>query len=342
MASKLYMQFCSMDIWEQTEQEVLSVQPHTFEPLAIRIFQQQYANNTLYQRFCNQLHIHPEEVYHIRQIPFLPISLFKQFPVTTTAFTPELIFKSSQTTGRVPSQHYVKKASLYEQSFQQGFELFYGKPEQYSILALLPSYLERQNASLVYMVEHLMKRSAYPCDFYLHNLEALHLQLIENEKRGIQTLLIGVTYALLDFAAAYPMQLTHTLVMETGGMKGRREEMTRESVHAQLIQQLGVQEIHSEYGMTELLSQAYARSGGLFECPPWMRVLARNEEDPFEVYPSDEPQKGVANIIDLCNLYSCAFIATDDLVSTLPDGRFQVVGRLDQSDVRGCNLMYVS
>jgi hypothetical protein len=342
LPSKLYLHFCIVDTLEQLEKKIFTVQPGEFESLAIHIFSQQYLNNTLYNRYCNQLQIDPASVNKLQDIPFLPISLFKQFSVTTTEFTPELIFESSGTTGSTPSIHPVKKASLYQQSILQGFEHFYGKPEQYSFLALLPSYLERSNASLVYMMEYLMQHTSLPGNFYLHNPEALYHQLLDNEKKEIPTLLIGVTYALLDFAAQFPMKLKHTLVMETGGMKGRREEMTREEVHSELIQQLGLSEVHSEYGMTELLSQAYARANGDFECPPWIKVLARNEEDPFDIYTPGTPGKGVANIIDLCNLYSCAFIATDDLVSIQSNYQFKILGRLDYADVRGCNLMYVN
>ncbi|HRN80086.1 MAG TPA: acyl transferase [Ferruginibacter sp.] len=331
-----------MDTLEQLEQQLFKLQLNEFESLAIQIFHQQYTHNSLYRSFCDQLHIRTADVRHLHEIPFLPISLFKRFQVTTTPFTPELIFESSRTTGSIPSVHHVKKAELYQRSFLKGFEHFYGKPEQYSFLALLPSYLERQQSSLVYMVEHLMQHTPMPCNFYLHNLDALYHQLLENERNEVPTMLFGVTFALLDFAAKHPMQLQHTLVMETGGMKGRRDEMTREEVHAELIQQLGVKEVHSEYGMTELLSQAYARANGVFECPPWMQVLARNEEDPLDVHVPGKPVRGVANIIDLCNLYSCAFIATDDLVSIEDHNRFKVLGRLDNSDVRGCNLMYVS
>ena len=252
---------------------------------------------------------------------------------------PELIFESSGTTGDTPSRHYVADASIYEQSLLRGFEAFYGNPANYTILALLPSYLERKNASLVHMATTLMEKSGKPGNgFYINEWEQLHNVIDTLEKRGEKILLLGVTFALLDFATAYPMKLTNTLVMETGGMKGRREELTRTEVHEILKTQWQLSHIHSEYGMTELLSQAYATANGIFKCTNTMRVLIRDSNDPLDV---KESGTGALNIIDLANLHSCSFIATEDLGRIAPDGTFEVLGRMDNSALRGCSLMAV-
>ncbi len=328
------------------EKEIFKVNSAAFEALALKIFLFQYTQNNIYHQFCTSLNIVPEDVNKLDKIPFLPIQFFKSKQIHSTSFTPEIVFESSGTTGSINSKHELKKKSLYEASFKKGFEIFYGDIDikKRCIIGLLPSYLERGSSSLVYMVNELIQLSENPnSGFYLYEHEKLHQTILENESAGIPTLLIGVTYALLDYAQKYPQKLKHTIIMETGGMKGRREELTREEVHEQLKNNLGLNVIHSEYGMTELLSQAYSSGHGLFNCPPWMKVLVRAEDDPFMVTEAnsieDNIKIGVLNIIDLANLYSCAFIATDDMGKLYKDASFEVLGRLDNSDIRGCGLM---
>ncbi len=285
----------------------------------------------------------PDSVDSIEKIPYLPISFFKTHKVTTTVFEPEIIFESSGTTGVNTSRHFVKSKELYQRSFLKAFHLFYGNPSEWSILALLPGYLERENSSLVYMVNELIKNSNNPgSGFYLHNHDKLYQALVRNEIIGKPTLLIGVTYALLDFAEKHSIKLKNTVVMETGGMKGKREEITREEVHETLKDKLGLKSIHSEYGMTELLSQAYSDGNGKFRSPPWMKVLIREYNDPFAVQSASEcakPVNGLINVIDLANLYSCSFIATDDVGRLYKNNSFEVMGRRDMSDLRGCSLL---
>ncbi len=326
------------------EAAIFDVQEEGFETLSLQIFNFQYQHNKIYQRFCNSLHVVPSDVTKLEQIPFLPIQFFKTKEIVTTDFIPAQIFESSGTSGQVNSQHRVKKLALYEESFQLAFQIFYGEIKAYCIIGLLPSYLQKGNASLVYMVDHFIKQSKYPqSGFYLDDYARLHETIVQNEAAAIPTLLIGVTYALLDFAEQFPMALHHTTIMETGGMKGRRQELTRQEVHAQLQQHFGLKKIHSEYGMTELLSQAYSKGEGFFYTAPWMKVLLRAADDPFDITtPKSMPAasaSGAINIIDLANLYSCAFIATDDVGRLYKDGSFEVLGRLDNSDIRGCGLM---
>ena len=263
----------------------------------------------------------------------------------TTDFNPEVIFESSGTTGANTSRHLVKSAALYKSSFLKGFNLFYGNPSQWCILALLPGYLERSNSSLVYMVNELiLKTRNEGSGFYLNEHDKLYQALVKNEIMERPTLLIGVTYALLDFAEKYSLKLQNTLVMETGGMKGKREELTREAVHEELKNNLGLSVIHSEYGMTELLSQAYSKGEGRFFCPPWMKVLTREYNDPFSISSASKDKKpvsGLINIIDLANIYSCSFIATDDVGRLHGNNSFEVMGRRDTSDLRGCSLLTV-
>ena len=311
--------------------------------MALEIFRLQYKHNKTYNRYVNTLNVDPLTVDKIENIPFLPIQFFKSNTVTTSNFEPEIIFESSGTTGENTSRHFVKKLSVYKESFLQSFKLFYGRPEDWCIIGLLPGYLERQHSSLITMVDHLIKVSGHShSGFYLHNYDKLYHALVYNEIRKQRVLLIGVTFALLDFSEKYSMKLNHTTVMETGGMKGRREEITREEVHSYLEHRLELQNIHSEYGMTELLSQAYSKGKGLFQCPPWMKILVREENDPFEItaQPSTiKPSAGLINVIDLANLYSCCFIATDDVGKLYGDGSFEVLGRRDISDMRGCSLL---
>ncbi len=323
--------------------EVYNTQNAAWEQTALDVFRYQYMENKLYRQYCDLLKVSVNDVNTLTQIPFLPIQLFKTGTITSGEFKPELIFESSATTGSIVSRHFVKDSKIYEQSFGKGFEMFYGHPGKYCILGLLPSYLERENSSLVYMVNRLVKMSGNErSGFYLDNHKALFETISQNEQSGIPTLLIGVTYALLDFADQYPMQLNNSIIMETGGMKGRRAELTRQEVHAHLINNLGITYVHSEYGMTELLSQAYSTGQGIFECTPTMKILIRSEDDPFDVNtcsPEKEFITGAINVVDLSNIFSCAFVATDDIAKLYKDGKFEVLGRMDNSDIRGCSLM---
>ncbi|MBI5373738.1 MAG: acyl transferase [Sphingobacteriales bacterium] len=323
----------------QENHKIFGITSVEFEPVALEIFHEQYRKNAVYGEFVKALGVDPGSVRSVTRIPFLPVRFFKSRAVQTGDFKPAAIFESSGTTGMASSSHLVKDLSVYEESFTRGFERVYGPVSRFCILGLLPSYLERGNSSLVYMVDQLVKQSGHPqSGFYAGEYAKLYETLKQLEQKGQPTLLIGVTYALLDFAAQYSLPLKHTIIMETGGMKGRREELIRPEVHALLQQSFPVDAIHSEYGMTELLSQAYSTGGGLFRCPPWMKVLVRDEEDPFRVL---ETGSGIVNIIDLANLHSCAFIATDDAGKCHADGSFEILGRVDGSDLRGCSLLLV-
>jgi phenylacetate-coenzyme A ligase PaaK-like adenylate-forming protein len=314
-----------------------------FPEKALELFRFQYTHNAVYKRFVDVLNCDAAKVSAIDQIPFLPISFFKQFELKTTAFESQVVFESSGTTGMATSRHQVKDVQLYEQSFLTAFEQFYGPVGDYCILGLLPSYLERSSSSLVYMVQRMIEISRHPLSgFYLYNFEELYHTLQKLQAEGQKTLLIGVTYALLDFSEAFPLKLNNTIIMETGGMKGRKKEMLRAEVHEQLKGAFGVGDIHSEYGMTELLSQAYSFKDGLFHTPQWLKIVLREEDDPMSII--TEPNKqtsGAINIIDLANIYSCCFIATDDIGRLYPDGSFEVLGRMDNSDIRGCSLLAV-
>ncbi|WP_228236313.1 acyl transferase [Allomuricauda sp. M10] len=311
---------------------------HEFEDMALQQFNYQYRNNSVYQGFCDHLGKSPSHLQKLSDIPFLPIEFFKSHNVVSSTDKPQAIFESSGTTQSATSKHFVHDLSLYEQSFLKGFSSFYGPVEDYCILALLPAYLERQGSSLVYMANDLVKRSQHPdSGFYLYDLASLQQKMMVLEQNGTKTLLIGVSFALLDLAEQFPMKLQNTIIMETGGMKGRRKELIREELHGILKNAFGVPTIHSEYGMTELLSQAYSKGNGIFETPPWMKIITRDTEDPLSL--QTEGKTGGINIIDLANLYSCSFIATQDLGKTYPDGSFEVLGRFDSSDIRGCNLM---
>ncbi len=304
------------------------------------LFRYQYRNNAVYRRFCDLLGRSPAKVQRLEDIPFLPVEMFKHHQVVSAPPPYDAEFLSSGTTGMTPSRHWVKDSAWYERALVEGFKHFYGPPQDYVILALLPSYLERKGSSLVYMARRLMQLSGRPeSGFYLHDLEALRDQLVRLEALGTQTLLLGVSFALMDFAERFPVSLRHTIVMETGGMKGRRREPVREELHAYLQQRLGVPAVHSEYGMTELLSQAYSRGHGLFRTPPWMKVLIRDPEDPLDYVPPG--RSGGINIIDLANVHSCAFLSVQDLGRLHPDGSFEVLGRFEGSDIRGCNLLVV-
>jgi len=304
---------------------------------AREVFAYQQKENMVYGLFITVLKRDLSTIHAVTDIPFLPISFFKTHKIVTTAFEPEQVFESSGTTKTVQSRHYVKDIAVYEASFLNGFQQQYGNPAEWCILGLLPSYLERGQSSLVYMVQKLMEESNHPLNgFYLNDYEQLKKTIVETEAAKQKTLLIGVTFALLDFAEEFQFQTRHLVVMETGGMKGRREELTREEVHQKLKTGFGSSSVHSEYGMTELLSQAYSIGDGIFTCPPWMKVLVRDEDDPLTVHTSG---KGALNVIDLANIYSCSFIATDDIGEVFEDGSFRVMGRLDNSDIRGCSLL---
>ena len=327
----------------QWNDKVFGISGAGFDELALEVFHFQYTNNEIYRQYADALGVSPADVRTVKEIPFLPIRFFKTHRVLTGHDEPRLVFESSGTTGANTSRHVVSDPDIYKESFRRGFRLFYGDPGQYCIIGLLPAYLERQHSSLVYMVNDLIGQSGHPDGgFYLDQHEKLYklLQSLEDSKQ--KTLLIGVTFGLLDFAERYNLRLRHTIVMETGGMKGRRKEMVRAEVHEILKQALGVDVVHSEYGMTELLSQAYSRGEGMFACPPWMKIMLRDEEDPFSILSGTEKRvSGVINIIDLANIYSCSFIATDDAGRLYPDGSFEVLGRMDNSDLRGCSLMVV-
>jgi phenylacetate-coenzyme A ligase PaaK-like adenylate-forming protein len=309
-----------------------------FERIALQIFQFQAKNNLVYKEFLELLNIDVDTIIKVNQIPFLPIQFFKSHKIISSKKPVECIFLSSGTTGITQSKHFVTDVSIYEESFTKGFEHFYGNIEEYTVLALLPSYLDRDGSSLIYMANDFIKKSKKPkSGFYLNNLEELSKTLIELDSKGEKVLLIGVSFALLDLTETYSFKLKNTIIMETGGMKGRRKELIREELHEILCKGFGISKIHSEYGMTELLSQAYSKGNSIFECPPWMKILTRDTEDALTILP--EGKSGGINIIDLANINSCSFIATQDLGKTYSNGTFEVLGRFDTSDIRGCNLM---
>jgi phenylacetate-coenzyme A ligase PaaK-like adenylate-forming protein len=327
---------------EELEQEIFRIEDEDhFVKTAIHVFNFQYQNNKLYREYCNLMHCEPNTVKTISQIPFLPISFFKTHTVQTTLFEPQIIFESSGTTGSINSRHLIKDVSLYEKSFLKTFAQFYGKVSEYCFLGLLPSYLEKGNSSLVYMVNNLMEDSGHPLNgFYLSDFSKLAETILLLEKQNQKTIVFGVTYALLDFAEAFPMKLENTIIMETGGMKGRRQELIRNEVHSQLKQAFQLKTIHSEYGMTELLSQAYAKEEGKFTAAPWVKGIIREEDDQRKILiNNDKPVSGALNIIDLGNIYSCSFIATEDIARLHPDNSFEVLGRMDNTDIRGCSLL---
>jgi len=318
------------------EKRVFSIRnEEEWRQIVWEIFHYQYLTNPVYQSYCNAVKRTPDSIHDLTQIPFLPIQFFKLMKVGSGEFQPEAIFKSSGTTGSVTSRHFVKDLAIYEESFLNCFEQFYGKTEEFCILGLLPSYLERGDSSLVYMVDKLIQRSGHSqSGFYLYDHEKLNNTMVQLEQEGQKTILFGVSYALLDFADQYSLSLKHTTIIETGGMKGRKKEMTKAELYEELKTAFSVDEIHSEYGMTELLSQAYAINGR-YQSPPWMKIWLREETDPF----SFTEKTGAINIIDLANIHSCSFIATDDLGRMHSDGSFEVLGRMDNSDIRGCSQL---
>jgi len=311
----------------------------TFSAVALKVFQYQAVHTQVYKDYLATLGIDPVRISEPEQVPFLPIEFFRSHTVLAEGKKPEIVFKSSGSTEMNPSRHHVAYTSLYRESFTKGFRRFYGDPGQLCILALLPSYLERKGSSLVYMMDHLIKQSVQPeSGFYLDNLLKLSSILQKRMKDQIPTLLMGVSFALMDLAEQYPFQLDeHITIMETGGMKGRREELVRSELHQQLKKAFGISHIHSEYGMTELLSQAYSAGEGLFKTPPWMKIHIRDPNDPLSLISTG--QTGGINIIDLANINSCSFIATGDLGKINENESFEVLGRYDSSDIRGCNLL---
>ena len=309
-----------------------------FEKIALKVFRYQHENNLVYREFCDLMKVEPQKVKTLQQIPFLPIQFFKSHAVVSNTNPVQNTFTSSGTTGMVTSKHMVTDTSIYEESYRKGFSQFYGNIEDYVVLALLPSYLERDGSSLIYMVEDLIQLSNHDdSGFYLHNHDELINKLTTLDQSGQNVILIGVTFALLDLIEKHQFQLQNTIIMETGGMKGRRKEMIREELHQQLCEGFGVTAIHSEYGMTELLSQAYSLGEGVFECPSWIQILVRDTEDALTYIP--QGKTGGINVIDLANINSCSFIATQDLGKKNPNNSFEVLGRFDNSDIRGCNLM---
>ncbi|SHM93772.1 acyl transferase [Polaribacter sp. KT 15] len=314
---------------------------HTAEELnqvALEVFKHQFKNNRVYRSFCDLLYIHPSDISKVEEIPFLPIQFFKSKKVIASLDEVDTVFTSSGTTGSITSKHYVTDLNLYKESYLKGFDYFYGNIEDYTVLALLPNYLERTGSSLVFMVDDLIKKSKKTeSGFYLNNLEELAKKLKELDAKGEKVLLIGVSFALLDLIDLHQFELNNTIVMETGGMKGRRKELVREELHKILKSGFGVDEIHSEYGMTELLSQGYSKGNGIFNTPPWMQILTRDTEDALSI--NSHGKNGGINVIDLANYNSCSFIATQDLGKVYTDNSFEIIGRFDNSDIRGCNLM---
>jgi len=309
-----------------------------FENKAIEVFKYQFENNLVYRSFCDLLCKHPCDIKKIKDIPFLPIEFFKSHKIKISSKKTSKIFTSSGTTGSNLSRHFVTDLNLYEKSFMNCFKIFYGNIKEYTILGLLPSYLERNNSSLIYMVNKMIKQSKFPeSRFYLDEIDELKETILKLEKSKRKTILIGVSYALLDLIEYHKFNLKYTLVMETGGMKGIRKELIKSELHKLLRNGFGVNNIHSEYGMTELLSQAYSKKNGLFSTPPWMNILIRDTEDAQSILPLN--RTGGINIIDLANINSCSFIATMDLGKLHKNGQFEIMGRFDHSDIRGCNLM---
>lgn len=324
----------------QLEEEIFDVNDNNFESLALKVFQFQAQNNSIFKKYIETLKIDPTKVTSIKKIPFLPIDFFKTHKIIDENYEPEICFLSSATTSGIQSKHYVVKQKMYYKSFKKSFELFYGNITNYVVLALLPSYIERGGSSLILMAEDLIKSSNCELSgFFLYNHTDLIDSILKAKQQNKIILLLGVSFALLDLAENYNLDLSNSIIMETGGMKGKRKELVREELHQILCKSFNTKAIHSEYGMTELLSQAYSKGNGIFETPPWMRIIIRETSDPFN-FISNHNTGGI-NIIDLANLYSCSFIASQDLGKTINNKQFSVLGRFDNSDIRGCNLMVV-
>lgn len=311
-----------------------------FNEISLKVFNYQYKHNDIYRAFIDNLNVNTSEILRYKDIPCIPIDFFKTHQVLTGNKKIQATFKSSGTTGPATSSHHITDLNIYEESFLKTFNIFYGNPEHYTFLALLPSYLERNDSSLVYMVQKLTDISnKKDAGFYLYNHQELFEKLSVLEKRNEKTLLIGVSFALLDFFKNYTVKLRNTTIIETGGMKGRKKEMVREELHSVIKSATGLPQIHSEYGMTELLSQAYSQKNMLYKTPPWMKIIIRDTNDPFDYIKTGK--SGGINIIDLSNIYSCSFIETKDLGKVNSDNSFEVLGRFDNSDIRGCNLMVI-
>lgn len=322
------------------ENDILFNHHHSkeFEKLSLQIFQKQYAEISVYRSFVDALNISAQDVNKLEDIPFMPIEFFKDYKLLAENEKTELLFKSSGTTGMQRSQHFIKSAKVYEESFTKGFEYFYGSVSDYIFLALLPSYLENGDSSLVYMADHLIKDSKNKdSGFYLHDYSKIIEKLNQLKTSPKKVMLLGVSYALLDLVEIQTFDFPQLTIMETGGMKGRRKEMVREELHENISKGFGVEKIHSEYGMTELLSQAYSKGDGVFNCPPWMKIMIRDVNDPL--YLLEEGKSGAINIIDLANIHSVSFLATQDLGKITAPNEFQILGRFDNSDIRGCNLL---
>ncbi len=339
MAAKasLFLMFNTTDFIESIFKSNLN----NFDELALQAFAYQFENNVVYQQYCklNKI-LDKQSVTEVAQIPFLPIQFFKNKQIVCNNEPTEIVFTSSSTSGTGESSHYVTNLKVYNQAFTKGFEQFYGNIKDYCFLALLPSYMERKGSSLILMCDELIKASKHPLsNFYLHNHQQLFEVLTELKRKNQKTILLGATFGLLDFAENFKIDFPELIVMETGGMKGRKKEITRYEIHSILQNGFGVNKIHSEYGMTELLSQAYSYGNGLFECPNWMQVKISDNTDPFCFV--NENKSGVLNVIDLANINSCCFIQTQDIGRMNNKKQFEVLGRLDFSDVRGCSLLTV-
>jgi hypothetical protein len=312
--------------------------PEFFDYVAILIFQYQYKYNPVFQDFCNHVNRTPDNVKDVLKIPFLPVTAFKHHKVVSGLWSEDTIFRSSATTGSVRSQHFVRDLKWYQNNTVHIWNKYYHPPETYCFLGLLPGYLERNDASLVAMADYFMKKSAYSeSGFYLNDYNALYERLLHCRDNNIPTVLFGVSFALLDFCESFHIDFPKLIIIETGGLKGRHKDMTREAIHLTISDSFGVKDVHSEYGMTELFSQAYSLSQGVFTPPDVMKVAAMQINDPFTT--ESHGKTGVIAIIDLWNLDSCSFIQTEDVGIVNADGTFRVLGRLDHSELRGCNLM---
>ena len=327
-----------MDTFESFEQVIYKVNAQTFPEIALKLFHFQAACNPVYQGYLAGLGVDPHAVTALEDIPFMPITFFKTKAVKTGEWDDEIVFTSSGTTGKDVSRHHLRSRSFYTTNATNCFTSFFGSPDDFVILAMLPSYAERTGSSLVFMVDHFIRAGGRDeSGYFLHDHDALATRLEQLKGSGVKVILWGVTFALLELAEKCRVDLAHCIVIETGGMKGRRAEITREELHSILQQRLNLRHVCSEYGMTELLSQAYSKSDGVFECPTWMKVVIRDPEDPLARLPSG--RVGGINVIDLANIHSCAFVETGDLGRSGQDGSFEVLGRLDNSDIRGCNLL---
>lgn len=327
-----------MDHSNTLKKYVLEVNARNFNDAALEIFRYQAKNNAVYNQYLRLLDIDPVEVKSVEEIPFLPVELFKNHRVATGEWHEEAVFFSSGTTGSDRSSHFIKDLSFYQQVSSLIFERFYGKLQNHLILALLPSYLENKSSSLIYMINHFLGTAPSTAAGFIKDLQEVEPAVRKARKTGRQVIVWGVAFALLDLAEQFPQDLSEVIVMETGGMKGRRREITREELHGILKEKLNLKAVNSEYGMTEMLSQAYSHGEGIYSCPPWMKVLIRELQDPFSVKTS--AGTGGINIIDLANVDSCAFIETRDIGIVYGENQFEIRGRSDNSDVRGCNLMY--